>query len=167
MTGELPPPDAEPPPGLTYIAGMEAAELWATLVAGGYECDSVAGVEPHTTLGWVMSCQKLVPGMEIAVHARYWTMDHVQGISAFVLPNPLEGTVDPDLALGEATRFAGLDYEDSDRAGALRWLTSALNDAGCRELPCHEDIGGVRFGVQVGERGSRSIFLDGLSQVAD
>lgn len=167
ITGEVPPADAAPPNGVRYIPGLRLEALWAVLTTAGYACQSVAGAYPDAEpTGWSLECEKELGGALARVSAPYWTFAHVVAIHATVLPSPIEGSIiDPTVALSETLRLVTLNYADANPTAAADWLAQSIDSAACRDTPCQQTIGEARLNAQVGERGSRTVSLDGLRQV--
>lgn len=167
IAGELPPPDAAPPSGAHYIPDLRLEALWTVLTTAGYACHSVAGAYPDAEpSGWSLECERELGGAQARVSAPYWTFAHVVGIHVTVLPLPIDGSIDdPTMALTETVRVVSLDYAGADPTTAADWLAQSIDSAACRDTPCQATIGEARLSAQVGERGSRTVSLDGLRQV--
>lgn len=163
MVGDVPPANAEPPSGVSYLPGLQAADVWDALTIAGYECRSVAGMGfEDPTAGWTIQCDRSLGGAQASVAIPYWSLDHVVGVFMTVLPEPLEASIDdPRLVVAEVNRLTRLDYEGSSVGEATAWVAQALADSGCTETPCQAAFGRAAFTVQLGERGSRIIRLDG------
>lgn len=167
ITGDVPPGDAKPPKGATYVAGLKAEDVWRAFASSGYRCTSVSGADPdYVASGWTIYCDRMTGGVNIAVQAPYWTLDHVAGVYATILPEPVENTIgDPSLVLAPAELLVSLDYDGSSVAKGLPWVAGSVADGRCRDVACQSTVGQAQISVQVGERGSATIRLDGLSAV--
>lgn len=167
IAGDVPPPDAEPPSGITYVSGLPAETVWDTLTRGGYGCVSFVGMGMEdATLGWTIRCERSLPGAQVAVDVPYWSMRHVVGVFMTVLSDPLEGSIDDArLVVAEASLLAGLEYDGAAPVEATAWVEQSLADSGCFSLPCQASSGSAEVAVQLGERGSATISVVGIAIV--
>lgn len=164
IVGDVPPGDARAPTGATYIAGLQAEDVWQAFASSGYRCTSVASATPDTASGWTIYCDRVTAGLNIAVQVPYWTLENVAGVYATILPEPVESTIgDPSLVLAQAELLVSLDYDGSSVDRGLQWVADSLSDHRCRDVACQATVGQAQISVQAGERGSATIRVDGQS----
>ncbi len=163
MTGDLPPPGAVAPVGIAYVDELSATDVWTAFSSAGYDCLSAKGAGgEEASIGWTITCERTSGQMRVTVSIPYWTLDRVVGVFMTVLPEPIDGSInDRSLVVAQANLLTRLDYRGADVGGATAWVARALADSGCSSTPCEVAFGQAEFSVQVGERGSRTIRLDG------
>lgn len=164
ITGEAPPADAVAPPGVAYLAGLSANDVWTTFTSSGYACSSAAGAASEDgTMGWTIYCERAADGVRAEVHVPYWALMSVVGVFMTVLPESDSEMADPAAVLRHGSLVAELGTDGGDRDQVAAWLERSLSDSRCTDVPCQIGVGDARMGVQLGVRGSATIRLDGLS----
>lgn len=166
ITGLAPPPTATPPPGTTFIGGLTLASLLSATTELGLPCKSSAGTGGDSQAGYNYFCEGLSADgrARLTVSGSYWTPDAIVVVHLTVMPEPLTASLgSASSQKPAASRLLSIPYQGSNAAAARQWLDARIVDAGCTNAPCERTIGSARLSVQLGERGSFAVSIDGLT----
>ena len=148
ITGEVPGPDATPPPTTLVLSNLTVDQLAARLFKTGLTCESTMGGYPGQEGGYTLFCSGVANGYELGVRSPYWAGDVIEEVH--VDARPTAGEPDPAFLMSLFKDVASLPLDEADAVSARVWLELFWDDPTCRTDVCEESFGDVTLVLQGG-----------------